>query len=164
MRTYRSAPRTQELQWKQFMSLPAFPQSSLLPHMITPTSALKTALVKLVVTHILLWGTMTNIPPTQLSVSHQHFLKTRYIIRPTSTERMKQFSLHSFFWWDFFFNSNQDLEITGFIILFTLIQGSVIGQMSWYTPCCQFCNQQCSLTKKDNWVKSTFMNNIHLNS
>lgn len=68
-----------------------------------------------------------------------------------------------FFLMRFFFNSNQDLEITGFIILFTLIQGSVIGQMSWYTPCCKFCNQQCSLTKKDNWVKSTFLNNIHLN-
>lgn len=87
MKRYKSTPRiqTQELQWKQFMSLPAFPQTPLLPHNITLTPAFKTAQVELVGTHFPQWTTTTNVPTTQLS---------RYIIWSTSPE---QFSLHSFF-------------------------------------------------------------------
>lgn len=63
---YRSSPRsqTQELRSKPFMSVPASPQSSLLRSV---TSALKTTLAKLVVTHITPTQMLVLTPSTILS-------------------------------------------------------------------------------------------------
>lgn len=80
MRRYRNAFRsqTQEMQWKQFMQLPTFPQIPL-PHCITLPSTFKTALTKLEVRQsssnpvlpvtTLPWST-TKAQPTLLSMRH----------------------------------------------------------------------------------------------
>lgn len=103
MKRYRSAPRsqTQELQSKPSIPLPTSTQTRLLTYITTQTPALRTALLKLVlVTHILQWTTMTNIPPTQLSITHQDFQTTLAILQSTthsSPEKgFSRFSPHLF--------------------------------------------------------------------
>ena len=84
MQIQKSAPRgqDQELHQKPCTSLPTSPQT-FLPH-ITPTSCLRKALVKLVVTHIPLQGAVSCVPPTLLSIILPASLKRLFILQSPS--------------------------------------------------------------------------------